>query len=70
MSTKNNFFFKKIEQYKFKNAIITEKGQYITYQELLNNSKKISKKLDKKKKINFFIRTKQFRNDYCVYFVY
>ena len=49
MSTKNNFFFKKIEKYKFKNAIITENGQYITYQELLNNSKKISKKLDKKK---------------------
>ena len=55
MSTKNNFFFKKIENYKFKNAIITENGQYITYQELLNNSKKISKKLDKKKKLIFLL---------------
>ena len=55
MSTKNNFFFKKIEKYKFKNAIITENGQYITYQELLNNSKKISKKLDKKKKLIFLL---------------
>ena len=56
MSTKNNFFFKKIEQYKFKNAIITENGQYITYQELLNNYASKSKSAVDKYKGIFLVR--------------
>jgi len=45
MSKKNNLFFKNLEKFKNKKAIITENGKYISYQELLINSKKISKKL-------------------------
>ena len=55
MLKKNNFFFKSLEKFKTKNAIITENGKYITYKELLLNSEKISNKLDPKKKLIFLL---------------
>jgi acyl-coenzyme A synthetase/AMP-(fatty) acid ligase len=55
MLKKNNLFFKSLEKFKTKNAIITENGKYISYQELLINSEKISKKLKPKKKLVFLL---------------
>ena len=49
MLKKNNFFFKKLEKFKKNNALILENNKYITYNELLLNSRIISKKLSKKK---------------------
>ncbi len=49
MLKKSNFFFKSLEKFKTRNAIITENGKYITYQELLLSSEKISNKLHAKK---------------------
>ncbi len=69
MLKKNNFFFKKLEKFKKNKALILENSKYITYNELLLNSKIISKQLQKKKKINIFIRTKQFRNYNWLYFL-
>ena len=69
MLKKNNFFFKKLEKFKKNKALILENSKYITYNELLLNSKIISKQLKKKKKINIFIRTKQFRNYNWLYFL-
>ena len=57
MLKKNNFFFEKLEKFKKNKALILENSKYITYNELLLNSKIISKQLQKKK-INIFIRTK------------
>ncbi len=49
MLKKNNFFFKKLEKFKKNKALILENSKYITYNELLLNSKIISKQLQKKK---------------------
>ena len=50
MLKKNNLFFKKLASFKKNIALILENHKSITYNELLTNSKKISKKLNKKKK--------------------
>jgi acyl-coenzyme A synthetase/AMP-(fatty) acid ligase len=55
MLKKSNFFFKSLEKFKTRNAIITENGKYITYQELLLSSEKISNKLHAKKKLIFLL---------------
>ena len=51
MLKKNNFFFKKLEKFKKNKALILENSKYITYNELLLNSKIISKQLPPKKKL-------------------
>ena len=55
MLKKNNFFFKELEKYKKNKAIILENSKSITYNELLLNSKIISKHLQKKKKLIFLL---------------
>jgi len=55
MLKKNNLFFKKLASFKKNIALILENHKSITYNELLTNSKKISKKLNKKKKIVFLL---------------
>ena len=55
MLKKNNFFFKKLEKFKKNKALILENSKYITYNELLLNSKIISKQLQKKKKLIFLL---------------
>ncbi len=55
MLKKNNYFFKKLEKFKKNNALILENNKYITYNELLLISKKISKKIQKKKKLIFLL---------------
>ena len=55
MLKKNNLFFKKLASFKKNIALILENHKSITYNELLTNSKKISKKLNKKKKLVFLL---------------
>tara|TARA_B100000686_G_C16760920_1_gene958619 strand:+ start:622 stop:2028 length:1407 start_codon:yes stop_codon:yes gene_type:complete len=55
MLKKNNYFFKKLEKYKKNNALILENYKYISYNELLLISKRISKKIQKKKKLIFLL---------------
>ena len=55
MSKENNLFFKKLENFKKNTALIFENNNSITYKELLLNSNKISKKLEKEKKLVFLL---------------
>jgi len=60
MLKKDNQFFKKLESYKNSNALILENNIFITYEKLLLSAKKISNKLDKKKKLIFLIGNNDF----------
>ena len=55
MSKKNNSFFKKLNSFKNNIALILEDNKLITYNELLLNTKKISKKIEKQKKLVFLL---------------
>ncbi len=55
MLKKSNLFFKKLEKFKKNKAIILENGKSVTYNELLLNSKIISKNLQNKKKLIFLL---------------
>ena len=49
MSKKNSFFFKNLKRFKDKKALILENKKFVTYNDLLLSSIKISKKLSEKK---------------------
>jgi len=51
----NNFFFKKLNKFKNKTALILEDKSLISYKELIDLSKKISSKLSIKKKLVFVL---------------
>ena len=52
---KNNLFFGKLESFGNKTALILENNKRITYKDLLLISKKISKQIDKEKKLIFLL---------------
>ena len=60
MLKKNNEFFKRLENFKNSTALILENNKFITYEKLLLSTKKISNKLDKKKKLIFLIGDNDF----------
>ena len=55
MLKKNNLFFRKLSSFKKNTALILENNKFITYSELLLDTKKISKKLPNKKKLVFLL---------------
>ncbi len=55
MLKKNNSFFKKLKRFKNNKALILENKKFITYNELLLSTVKISKKLSEKKKLIFLL---------------
>ena len=55
MSKKNSFFFKNLKRFKDKKALILENKKFVTYNDLLLSSIKISKKLSEKKKLVFLL---------------
>ena len=55
MSKKNNIFFKKLESFKNDTALILENKKFVSYNELLLSSKRISSKLDQQKKLIFLL---------------
>ncbi len=55
MSKKNSFFFKNLKRFKDNKALILENKKFVTYNELLLSSIKISKKLSEKKKLVFLL---------------
>jgi len=55
MLKKNNFFFKKLENFKNNTALILENNKLVTYNELLLSTKKISREIEKKKKLIFLL---------------
>ena len=55
MLKKNNLFFRKLSSFKKNTALILENNKFITYSELLLETKKISKKLPNKKKLVFLL---------------
>ena len=55
MSKKNNLFFNNLEKFKNNTALILENNKFITYNELLLSTKKISKKTEKEKKLIFLL---------------
>tara|TARA_B100000965_G_scaffold406080_1_gene443042 strand:+ start:1393 stop:2799 length:1407 start_codon:yes stop_codon:yes gene_type:complete len=55
MLKKSNSFFVKLRKFKNNTALISEKGEYISYLDLLKFSKKISKNLHNEKKLVFLL---------------
>jgi len=55
MLKKNNLFFKKLESFKKKAALILENNKVVTYSELLLGANKISKIIDAEKKLIFLL---------------
>jgi len=55
MLKKNNLFFRKLSSFKKNTALILENNKFITYSELLLDTKKILKKLPSKKKLVFLL---------------
>jgi long-chain acyl-CoA synthetase len=55
MLKKNNLFFKKLESFKKNTALILENNKFITYKELLLGTNKISKLIEKEKKLIFLL---------------
>ena len=55
MSKKNNLFFKKLESFKKKAALILENNKVVTYSELLLGANKISKIIEPEKKLIFLL---------------
>ena len=55
MLKKNNLFFKKLESFKNNTALILENNKFITYKELLLGTNKISKLIEKEKKLIFLL---------------
>ena len=64
MLKKNNEFFKRLENFKNSTALILENNKFITYEKLLLSTKKISNKLDKKKKLIFLIGDNDFETSW------
>ena len=55
MLKKNNLFFRKLSSFKKNTALILENNKFITYSELLLDTKKVLKKLSNKKKLVFLL---------------
>jgi hypothetical protein len=55
MSKKNNSFFNNLENFKNNTALILENNKFITYNELLLSTKKISLKIEKEKRLIFLL---------------
>ena len=55
MLKKNNLFFQKLESFKKNTALILENNKSITYKELLLGTNKISKLIEKEKKLVFLL---------------
>ena len=46
--------FKNLKKFKNKTAIITEKNNYFSYTNIIEETDKVLKEIDSKKKLNFF----------------
>ena len=55
MLKKHSLFFKKLEKFKNKKALIIKRNKFITYKKLILDSKKISRHLEEKKKLVFLL---------------
>ena len=60
MLKKGSQFFKKLESFKNSTALILENNKFITYKKLLLSAKKLSRRLDKEKKLIFLIGQNDF----------